>query len=143
MPKNIPVIKRKGLLLNHLVFHCSIPSMIRGSANTTHQPLVAYQPVNTNNTPSSSIPTASPVQRAQMGNCFPLQKKDLPGKLWQPKNRFKKIPISIIIISSSCNKIYHKYKQYNANQNISYKSNGCANSCFFCAERLCIFPYQV
>lgn len=73
MPKNSPVIKRNGLLLNHFVFHCNTPSTTRGNVSTIHQPLLAYQPVKTNNIASNIIATASPVQRAQMGNCFPFQ----------------------------------------------------------------------
>lgn len=34
---------------------------------------------------AKKIPTKIPVQRLQIGNCFPLIKNDLSGRQWHPK----------------------------------------------------------
>ena len=81
IPKNAPVKKRNALLLNHFDFACKNPSITKGAAKTTHQPQLAYQRQTIKKTASNSIPTNSPVQRAQMGNCFPFQKKERAGRL--------------------------------------------------------------
>ncbi len=77
-PNNIPVISLRMLPLSYEVNNCKKPSKTIGTIIKTTTRNLGY-PINIAIGIPAIIPISSPVQRAQIGNCFPRKKNDLSG----------------------------------------------------------------
>ncbi len=82
MPKRVPVIRRRGLLLILNFMNCVVPSTIRGIKNMMHimGGIVFPEYIIAN---AKREPSTTPVHREQIGNTWPNSFMDLLGSLWQ------------------------------------------------------------
>jgi hypothetical protein len=82
MPAISPVVTLKILLLSRLKNACVSPSMYVDSIKASVHQILSVKTLNINRG-KEIYPMCIPVHLAQTGNCFPFQKKDRSGFLWQ------------------------------------------------------------